>query len=370
MPSISLCMIVKNEEEVLANCLGSVAEICDEIIIVDTGSTDNTKEVARKFTDKIYDFTWIDDFSAARNYSFSLATKDYILWLDADDVILPEELKKFKKLKKHLPSHVYAVSMNYVLETDEKGNPTFHYRRNRLLKRSKGFKWVGAVHEYIAVYGNILEADISIHHKKKHKKVDPQAIGRNLKIYENRIKKGEEFSPRDLFYYANELKDHQQYKKAIIYYQEFLDGKKGWVEDNIRACIYMADCYGRLGEKDMQLMALLKTFQYDEPRSEACCRIGDIFQSTKDFKTSIFWYELALKMKHKKTGGFHNTIYTTWYPHLALCVSYWQLGNVEESIKHHEITKQYIPNHPKVLFNEEFFQNYMKQQKESKSNKK
>lgn len=362
MPTISLCMIVKNEEEVLANCLSSVEEICDEIIIVDTGSTDRTKEIASKFTDKIYDFTWIDDFSAARNYSFSLATKDYILWLDADDVILPEEQKKFKKLKKNLNSNIDAVSMNYIAATDGNGNPTFHYRRNRLVKRSKGFKWIGPVHEYLAVHGNILEADISIHHKKREKKVDTQSIGRNLRIYENRIKNGEEFSPRDLFYYANELKDHKQYNKAIIYYQEFLDGKKGWIEDNIRACIYMADCYARLGEKENELMALFKTFNYDEPRSEACCRIGDIFQARKDFKTALFWYQLAVKMKHKKTGGFHHTSYTTWYPHLALCVCYWQLGNVGESIKHHELTKQYIPNDPKVLYNEEFFQSYLKNQ--------
>lgn len=70
MITISLCMIVKNEEKVLARCLDSIADLMDEIIIVDTGSSDNTKEIAKKYTDKIYDFAWIDDFSAARNYSF------------------------------------------------------------------------------------------------------------------------------------------------------------------------------------------------------------------------------------------------------------------------------------------------------------
>ena len=75
MITISLCMIVKNEEKVLARCLDSIADLMDEIIIVDTGSSDNTKEIAKKYTDKIYDFAWIDDFSAARNYSFSKATK-------------------------------------------------------------------------------------------------------------------------------------------------------------------------------------------------------------------------------------------------------------------------------------------------------
>ncbi|MDE5995713.1 MAG: glycosyltransferase family 2 protein, partial [Eubacterium sp.] len=90
MATISLCMIVKNEEKVLARCLESIKNAVDEIIIADTGSTDNTKEIAKKYTDKIYDFEWVDDFSKARNFSFSKASKDYIMWLDADDIISKE----------------------------------------------------------------------------------------------------------------------------------------------------------------------------------------------------------------------------------------------------------------------------------------
>ncbi|MER2072437.1 MAG: glycosyltransferase family 2 protein, partial [Psychrobacillus sp.] len=86
MITISLCMIVKNEEEVIGRCLASVKDIVDEINIVDTGSTDQTKEIVKQYTNRIFDFKWIDDFAAARNYSFEQATKEYILWLDADDV--------------------------------------------------------------------------------------------------------------------------------------------------------------------------------------------------------------------------------------------------------------------------------------------
>ena len=84
MVSISVCMIVKNEEAVLKRCLDSLKGIAEEIVVVDTGSTDRTKEIAAEYTDKIYDFTWVHDFSAARNFAFSKATKDYIYSADAD----------------------------------------------------------------------------------------------------------------------------------------------------------------------------------------------------------------------------------------------------------------------------------------------
>jgi glycosyltransferase involved in cell wall biosynthesis len=365
MATISLCMIVKNEEEVLENCLKSIQEICDEIVIVDTGSTDRTREIARQYTDKVLDFEWIDDFSAARNFAFSNASMDYILWLDADDILLRDDQQKFKKLKASLNPDVDAVSMKYVILRDEYGNPTFHYRRNRLVKRNKNFKWIGPVHEYLEVSGNILSSDISIEHKKDEKQSTGQSSDRNLRIYEKRIKRGEDFSPRDLYYYANELRDHRQYEKAIVYYNEFLGGKKGWVEDNIRACMNLADCHAHIGEKDEEMEALLKSLSFDAPRPEPCCRIGDIFKAKKNYQTAIFWYTTATQI-NKDTAGFQNEAYSTWYPNLQLCVCHWELGNVQKSIKHNKMAKKYRPHDEQILFNEKFFSDFLKSKKEKK----
>lgn len=101
MISISLCMIVKNEEAVIGRCLDSVQEIADEINIVDTGSVDKTKDIAARYTDRIFDFKWIDDFAAARNFSFQQATSDYILWLDADDVFTKKDQEPVIGFKKN-----------------------------------------------------------------------------------------------------------------------------------------------------------------------------------------------------------------------------------------------------------------------------
>lgn len=95
-------MIVKNEEEVLARCLSGTKDIFDEIVIVDTGSADHTREIAERFADTVAEFRWRDDFSAARDYSFSLSHTDYIMWMDADDVIAPEDRAALIRLKSEL----------------------------------------------------------------------------------------------------------------------------------------------------------------------------------------------------------------------------------------------------------------------------
>ena len=113
MISISLCMIVKDEEKVLARCLDSVKDAVDEIIIVDTGSRDGTKEVAGGYTGYIYDFPWQDDFSAARNEAFSKASMEYCMWLDADDVLPGGSAEKLLQLKEELPTDTDMVMMPY-----------------------------------------------------------------------------------------------------------------------------------------------------------------------------------------------------------------------------------------------------------------
>ncbi len=121
MITVSLCMIVKNEEDVLARCLESVSDLMDEMIILDTGSTDDTKAVAGRFTENVHDFQWIDDFAAARNAAFEKATMEYIFWLDADDVLEEKDRMKFAVLKKSLDPSVDSVTMEYHLAFDEYG---------------------------------------------------------------------------------------------------------------------------------------------------------------------------------------------------------------------------------------------------------
>lgn len=350
--TISLCLIVKNEEGTLARCLESVKGAMDEIIIADTGSTDTTKEIALRYTEKVYDFQWINDFGAARNFAFSQATKDYIMWLDADDVLLQEDLKKLLLLKQTLDCTIDTVSMNYNLAFDENGNIVSSLRRNRLVKRSRQFQWVGAVHEYLAVNGKSFSSDIAVTHKKeRHDTSD-----RNLNIYENRLAKGEVFSPRDLFYYANELVDHKMHEKAVVYYQKFLDTGLGWVEDNISACGKLADCFSQLGNEEQTLKYIYQSFEYDTPRSEFCCRLGYHFFKAQKYALAIFWYNLATNLTYTDNHpSLKNHACSTWLPHLQLCVCHSKLGEHAIALEHNQIAESYVPNHPSVIYNKNYF---------------
>jgi len=350
-PTISLCIIVKNEEDVIGRCLDSVQGIVDEIIIVDTGSTDRTKEIVKKYTSKLYDFVWIDDFSAARNFAFSLATNNYILWLDADDVILEADRELFLELKKVLDPAVDSVTMHYHLSQDVNGKVTSSLRRNRLVKRSNNFKWIGAVHEYLEVGGSILNSEVAITHCALSHDSE-----RNLRIYTERMAKGESFGPRDLYYYANELNDHHQHEEAINFYQQFLSTKQGWIEDNIAACGKIADCLLALSKREESLDYVYKSFNYDTPRAEFCCRLGFYYLQENQLKQAAFWYKIATELeKPAECLGMINHACWTWLPHLQLCVCYDRLGKHDLACKHNELAAGFVPDHSGVLYNRKYF---------------
>lgn len=352
MITISLCMIVKNEEDTLSRALESVKDVVDEIIIIDTGSVDKTKEIAGKFTSKIYDFQWIDDFSAARNYSFSKATMDYIMWLDADDVVMEEDGLKIQQLKENLDPAVDIVMAKYNCGFDKEGNITLSYFRSRILKRSKNFIWNEPIHEYIQPSGHIINSDICITHKKLH----PALPKRNLDIFEKTIASGKELSPRGLFYYARELYYNKRYDDAIKNFNKYLDIKEGWVEDKISACYDLAICYSLTKETEKRLKTLFKSFEFSTPRAEICCQIGNHYLEAEDYEKAIGWYKLVTQLnKPVDTWGF--ILHDCWgyIPNMQLCLCYDRLGNIEEAIRYNNKAAQYKPNDEAVLYNIKYF---------------
>ncbi len=354
MITISLCMIVKNEDDVIGRCLDCVKDIADEIIVVDTGSRDSTKEIVKTFTDKVYDFKWVDDFSAARNYSYSMAKMDYILWLDADDIILEEDKKNLIKLKESLSKNVDIVMMKYNVGFDQNGNITLSYFRERLSKRINNYKWIEPIHEYLQISGNIINSNICITHKKEHATIK----GRNLSIYEKLISNGKELSIRGLNYYARELYYNGEYERAIEYFNKFLDTEKGWIEDNISACFNLSKCYRYKNDNKSMLKSLLRSFEYDTPRAEVCCEIGHYYFENKNYKKAIFWYKLVSELEEPKDSwGFISHDYWGYIPNIQLCVCYDRLGNRASAIEYNNKAAEYKSNDYSVNYNKKYFEN-------------
>lgn len=353
MITISLCMIIRNEEKVLARCLDSVREAADEIILVDTGSTDRTREIAARYTDRVYDFKWKDDFSAARNFSFSKAGMDYILWLDADDVMDPDQLKALMELKDTLPEEVDVVMMRYQTAFDEDGNSVFSYYRERLIRRSSGPVWKGRVHEAIDYTGTVLYSEIAI----SHRSIKTSYSDRNLKIYERQLREENTLSPRDTFYYARELYYHRHYGAAVAELTRFLDAPEGWIENKIEACKILAFCYDALSLPVQSLSALTRSFLYAPPRAEICCEIGNRLIRMEAYPSAVFWFRLALSIpREDATGAFVSEDCYGYVPCIQLCVCYDRLGDPRQAEEYNRLAGTYRPHAPAYLQNLKYFE--------------
>ena len=328
MITISVCMIVKNEEKVLERCIDSLKEIADEIIIVDTGSSDNTKEIAKQYTDKIYDFEWVDDFAKARNFSFSKATKDYIYVADADEVIDKENQKKFLLLKQAMLPEIDIVQMMYCnqLEFGTTYNFDEEYRP-KLYKRVRTFFWQDPIHESVILEPVIFDSEIRIEHK-------PLSMHgtRDFQIFQKLIKKGEFLSDKLHTMYAKELfiaGEEQDVLDAVSFFEHTLqDGTRSY-DAVLEAICVLAKAY-RIRDSWYDLFKVCLKGVADNSSSEICYEIGEFFYQKKDFNEAALWFYNAAF----ETKSILNRKYEKEYPIQRLQICYEKLGNIEEAEKY------------------------------------
>lgn len=351
--SLSVCLIVKNEIEVIARCLTCIQKFANEIIVADTGSTDGTVEEAKKFTDKIYRFEWVDDFSAARNFAFEKATCDYVMWLDADDVVTDENCRKIKELVNKADFDM--AYLPYAVDFDG-DKPTFVYYRERIFRRSGNYRFEGAVHEAVSPRGNVIYGDAQIFHKK----VKENAPLRNLVILQKQIARGICLNEREKFYYGRELLFNKMYRESIAVLEDFLAGD-GWVENKIEACLNLYRAYTAIGDVGSAINAVLRSFTYAEPRSEACCILGAYFTEKNNVSCAIYWYQRALEGdSDAKNGGFVNLDFSGFIPYIQLCVLYDKLGDYDKADYYNELAGAIKPNDKSYLINKKYFQSKLK----------
>lgn len=335
MVTISLCMIVKNEETVLDRCLSSIAGLMDEIIIIDTGSTDRTKEIASRYTDLIYDFPWQNDFSAARNFSFRKASMDYIYAADADEVLDSENYRRFVYLKKSLLPEIEIVQMKYI--TPEEHNTVMNIRneyRPKLYKRLRQFRWIDPVHETVQTQPLIFDSDIEILHlpQSRHSK-------RDFSLFLHAFGDGQPISDKLHSMYAKELfisgSDEDFLQAQPVFIQTILQETPPVAED-----FAPSDYSGRLPEavcvlcRCMRLQNLIPDFfKYAlramtyYPCSEICCELGQYFYDTADYEEAARWYQCAAN----ETSSILNVRTSGNIPLSGIGKCYEQLSEVSAS---------------------------------------
>ncbi len=283
-------MIVKNESKVLARCLDSLEGLMDEIIIVDTGSTDDTKEIAARYTDKIYDFQWVDDFAAARNYSFSLATMDYIYAPDADEVLDDYNRDKFMQLKQSLSPEIEIVQMQYTTagECETVLNSSTELRP-KLFKRLRPFVWIDPVHETVRLDPVVYDSDIEIMHM-------PVGVHgtRDFRIFEKTLENMGTLSPKLTNMYARELlkvgtKENIETAESFFRFNYEL----GENDARVQAACVLARLYRLENNVNEFFKIALVDMAGGTPCSEICCELGTYFEDCDDIDEAIMWYQNA-----------------------------------------------------------------------------
>ena len=263
---LSVSMIVKNEEALLSRCLDSVAG-ADEIVVCDTGSTDTTVEIARKYTDKVFtDYEWQDDFAQARNHSLSKCTGDWIFTIDADEVLEEGGMEKIREEIEKASGDELALGVTVSAEGKRE---TFN--SPRLYRNDPRVRWKGAIHNHLTI-GNfrMIGVTVTYGYSPAHK-LDPN---RSFRI----LRKETERDPglvRERFYLAREYMYRKDWDNAIKHYKIYLE-RPSWGPQMAEAYLQLSRCYWK---KKMLLEA-----------QEACLgaiRINTHFREAVEFMAEI-----------------------------------------------------------------------------------
>ena len=349
-PSISLCIIVKNEEHNLPNLLKSVEGCFDEICITDTGSTDNTVKVAESFGCKVSHFKWVYDFSSARNFNFSQAKSDYIMWMDGDDFLETKEqfiLWRDTCLKL---SDYYLARYDYT--SDDKDKVMCSFFRERVIKNKMGMQWVYFVHEGIkpnSPYGPLKVEKVntwSIRHRRTEADLAADK-SRNLNMFEFNK---HNIDSRMLYYWGKELHDMGKFFDACMKFQEAVSKPDLELHDRVLAMQYLGYCYLHLSQPEKCIDISLTGLHLSPHRAEFFCNIGDAYLKLNQYINAIPFFEAASKCQIQSNQGagiavFHTEACYTVYPRMQLARVWYHNGALDKAIEIIEESLKLYPNH-------------------------
>lgn len=359
MATISGFIICKDEETGIERALQSLSSVCDEIIVVDTGSIDHTKEIARKYTNKIYDFAWIDDFSAARNFAIEKCAGDWIIYVDADDEITPDMQIKIRGPVEKASPQTAGFYVNYQY------GPNNFQLVPRIWKSRHGLKFEMPIHEYLAIppvlrshfviYGDM----VMVHHKTSQE--NAASTQRNIALLEKNIQR-DPLNAHFRFFLGREYFDSEKHEEAFRIFKNLIEDRS--VQDRsflYQIYRYLGKCSEKFSDFTMALECYVKAFESDSRFADPLVAQGNILlYQLKNADEARKFYEKALDIPYPHTNFPVNPKLYHDYPreqirkidHLhkpvALVCGYYGMLNIGDELMLASIL-QHFPSHRTIV---------------------
>jgi glycosyltransferase involved in cell wall biosynthesis len=307
-PKVSLTMIVRDEEENLPACLKSVSGLFDEIVVVDTGSTDRTVEIARSFGARVFDLVWVDDFAAARNAALTHATSDYAFWLDADDVIEPPERQRLEALLgslRHGDDAAYVVRCACDADGEGDGGETV-VDHVRLFPVREEIRWTYRVHEQILpalrrAGVTVRWSDVTVRHTGyADKALRLRKLARDEAILLAELKERPE-DPFILFNLGSIAVERQDWRIALSHLTRSLEGSAPTDSITRKLHALIARSHQMLGETERALAACATGLKVHQDDAELLFREAVIRRNAGDRAGAEQCWRRVLTLRRPET---------------------------------------------------------------------
>jgi glycosyltransferase involved in cell wall biosynthesis len=362
-------MIVRDCADDLEVALKSIHEHVDEIVIVDTGSLDHTKDVARKYTDKVFDFEWIDDFAAARNFSFSKTSHDLVMWLDSDDeVISGRQVCEDAKLA--FAAGINQIRVRYDYEFDKNGFCRLRQMRERFVDKTI-HEWRSPIHECLCANFTLKQGVLNpalgyIKHRRRisAEKLE-QSADRNLRICQKMEQEGK-LETRTLYYYGNALQKASRFEESLEMFLRYIP-QSGVPNEKYSAMVKAAICNEALGRRSVAKQQLGAAILEFPELPSAYLLLADIFAEEQDYYRAQLWAnETILHQKGIDGENVADPARIMGRPHVIKSFVLLHQSNYKEAQEEIRKAEEYLGDDDDVnqlkeeLMNIEFYGNQLK----------
>lgn len=351
--SISCAMIVRDAEKTLATALNSVAGHVDEIVIVDTGSVDTTKQVAWRFNTQVYDLPWCDDFSAARQFAHDLCSGEWVFFLDADDEVFGAD--QLRRLVAMAPADIDIFMLRYVLARDAAGTPVTEFYRERLVRKEK-MRWEGRVHEVmVPTAGHCNQQRFDTTWVLHHGHGDPVgSLQRNIRLLELDLAARPD-QLRSMFYLGRDYVQLGLYQEGIDMLERYLDTAE-WLDERFMALTMIGHAHRVMGHFNDAYASDARMLLTQPQWPQTWFMLAQDAYYLQLWSTSVMYCEIGQGLPAPTSDLFISPteLESGWmiYQVVALC----KCDRLEEAINLTERALALLPDHIQHQQNAAFFQ--------------